>query len=178
MRANNAAFDFDRDGVLSMADLDYYVRRIVGTTFGDSNVDGRFDSGDLIRVLQAGKYEDQIVGNSTWAEGDWNCDGDFTTSDLVVAFMYGNYDRAAGAVPPEVSAIEVSAAIDGQREVDVTVERNSTSVVKIAPGRISNPRILTTAVRTDSIFDFESDAGGSIGSSDPFTSDDDFWNEV
>jgi VCBS repeat-containing protein len=64
---------------------------------GDSNGDGIFNSSDLVAVFQAGKYEDLIAGNATFAEGDWNGDGDFTTADLVYAFQQGTY--VAGAVP-------------------------------------------------------------------------------
>ena len=62
---------------------------------GDSNRDGVFDSSDLVLVFQAGEYEDQIQGNSTFAEGDWNGDGDFDSSDLVYAFQAGTYVAAA-----------------------------------------------------------------------------------
>jgi hypothetical protein len=65
---------------------------------GDSNLDGQFDSSDLVRVFISGEYEDSITRNSTWAEGDWNGDLEFTTSDLVLAFTYGNYVRDAKAV--------------------------------------------------------------------------------
>ncbi|MFC1759289.1 hypothetical protein ACFL2H_11065, partial [Planctomycetota bacterium] len=94
-------YDFTRDGQLTFDDLEYFVRRVVGTTFGDANVDGTFDSTDLTLVFQAGQYEDSTPGNSVWATGDWNCDGDFTTRDIVTAFMFGAYDGgAAAAVRP------------------------------------------------------------------------------
>lgn len=68
---------------------------------GDSNGDGRFDSSDLVAVFIAGEYEDNLPGNSTFAEGDWNGDGDFTTADLVYAFEVGGYQFAAQpGVPP------------------------------------------------------------------------------
>ena len=69
---------------------------------GDVNGDGVFDSSDLIAVLQAGEFEDNIDGNSTFMEGDWNGDGDFTTRDLVVAFMIGQYvnDAPIAAAKP------------------------------------------------------------------------------
>ena len=54
---------------------------------GDSNLDGRFDSNDLIAVFQAGEFEDDIANNSVWEDGDWNGDGDFDSSDLVLAFQ-------------------------------------------------------------------------------------------
>ena len=56
-----------------------------------------FDSGDLVLVLQAGKYEDDIPNNTTFEEGDWNGDGDFDTLDLVEVFRIGHY--VAGARP-------------------------------------------------------------------------------
>ncbi len=58
---------------------------------GDTNLDGVFDSSDLILALAAGKYEDGIDDNATWAEGDWNGDGDFDSGDLVAAFVAGNF---------------------------------------------------------------------------------------
>lgn len=54
---------------------------------GDSNRDGVFNSSDLVLVFQAGEYEDEIDGNSTFEEGDWNGDGDFDSADLVFAFQ-------------------------------------------------------------------------------------------
>ncbi len=71
---------------------------------GDANRDGRFDSGDLIQVLSAGEYEDNIAGNSTWEEGDWNDDGDFDSTDLVVALATGNYERQSHAMTAAIAA--------------------------------------------------------------------------
>jgi hypothetical protein len=62
---------------------------------GDSNLDGQFDSSDLVRVFRAGEYEDDVPRNSSWADGDWNGDLEFTTEDIVLAFMFGRYQRAA-----------------------------------------------------------------------------------
>lgn len=59
---------------------------------GDANVDGVFDSRDLVQVFVAGEYQDGIAENSHWTEGDWDSDGDFTSSDLVVAFEAGQYE--------------------------------------------------------------------------------------
>ncbi len=58
---------------------------------GDSNGDGHFNSADLVLIFQAGEYEDEEDGNSTWAEGDWNGDGDVTSADLVLALQGGRY---------------------------------------------------------------------------------------
>ncbi|MCA9215829.1 MAG: CotH kinase family protein [Planctomycetales bacterium] len=58
---------------------------------GDANLDGQFDSTDIMLVFQSGEYEDSIGKNSTWQTGDWSGDGEFTTVDLVLAFQAGNY---------------------------------------------------------------------------------------
>ncbi len=74
------------------------VDRIFGDVqdlIGDSNLDGIFNTADLVLVLQAGEYEDGIENNSTWAEGDWDGDRDFTTGDFVLALQQGNYSYAA-----------------------------------------------------------------------------------
>jgi hypothetical protein len=67
---------------------------------GDSNGDGRFNTGDLVLIFQAGKYEDALGNNTSFEEGDWNGDGDFTSSDLVYAFQTGGF--VAEARPREI----------------------------------------------------------------------------
>ena len=74
---------------------------------GDANRDGRFDTADLVQVLQAGEYEDGIEDNSTWEEGDWDGDGDFDTADLVLAFQTGLYEVKSG-----LNASKIAAAVD------------------------------------------------------------------
>lgn len=91
----NTNFDINRDGSVDQSDLTAWVHELKGTWIGDSNLDGEFNSGDLVHVFQAGHYEDDIGMNSGWAEGDWNGDGDFDTADLVFAFQDGGYERGA-----------------------------------------------------------------------------------
>jgi hypothetical protein len=85
---------------------------------GDANGDGVFNSADLVLVFQAGEYEDDISGNSTFAEGDWNGDGDFNSSDLVVAFQAGTYVAAANpnSVPAIVRSVFDSPNDSAQRQ--------------------------------------------------------------
>ncbi len=99
-------YDSNGDRVIDSKDIRAWVQDLKHTWFGDSNLDGEFNSTDLITVFQAGQYEDQVAGNSTWSTGDWDTDGEFTTSDLVVAFQDGGYEagpRAAVAAVPEPS---------------------------------------------------------------------------
>jgi hypothetical protein len=90
------------DPVLNHEDLVFWVKNLKHTWFGDADLDGQFNSSDLVHVFQAGEYEDRLDENSSWASGDWNADGEFTSSDLVVAFQDGGYEegpRPAAAVP-------------------------------------------------------------------------------
>jgi hypothetical protein len=101
---NTASFDLNNDGVVNNDDRIVMVESLLGTFFGDSNLDGEFNSGDFVTVFTAGEYEDGISSNSTWATGDWNGDGEFDSSDFVTAFTTGGYEqgpRAAVAAVPE-----------------------------------------------------------------------------
>ncbi|MCA9216720.1 MAG: hypothetical protein KDB27_26805 [Planctomycetales bacterium] len=104
----NGQFDLIPDGKLDEFDRNDWVHGCANTYFGDANVDGDFNSRDLVTVFQAAEYEDAIGMNSTWAEGDWNGDGDFTSRDLVLAFQDGGYElgshQTASTVVPEPSA--------------------------------------------------------------------------
>lgn len=129
--------DFDGDGVLGAADIDVlsqavrdgvtdsrfdlngdsnvddtdrvaWVAELKKIWFGDANMDGLFNSADIVSVFQQGHYEDNVDGNSGWAQGDWNGDGNFSSSDIVTAFQGGGYDagpRAAASAVPEPSSL-------------------------------------------------------------------------
>ena len=99
-------FDLNGDDSVDLADQVVLIRDILGTTFGDANLDGRFDSQDLVQVFQIAVYEDQVDENATWSSGDWNCDGDFNSRDLVLAFVYGGYRRQPAR------PVKVPAALD------------------------------------------------------------------
>ncbi len=93
LSAPEPRFDLNRDARVDVADVDYLLAEVLRTGRGDANLDGQFDSKDLLLVFQTGEYEDQIADNSLWAEGDWDCDGDFTADDLLLALQSGNYRR-------------------------------------------------------------------------------------
>ena len=80
------------------------MRDVANTFFGDANLDGEFNSSDLILVFQSNQYEDGIPRNSSWETGDWNGDGEFDTADLIKAFQENGYEtgrRATAATVPE-----------------------------------------------------------------------------
>jgi hypothetical protein len=95
----DATYDFDDDDDLDHDDLSNFVTQALNSTFGDANLNGIFNSSDLVQVFQFGEYEDGLPGNSTWAEGDWNADGDFDSGDLVKAFQTGDYSPTVVGMP-------------------------------------------------------------------------------
>ena len=82
-----------------------WIRELRQTSIGDANLDGVFDSEDLVLALQGGKYVVD-VGNAkmaTWTEGDWNGDMRFDSGDLV--FAYQDYVGGPTPVVPEPDSL-------------------------------------------------------------------------
>ena len=101
-------YDLDKNQLVNPEDRAAWVKdeEFMNTWFGDANLDGEFNSTDLVNVFQAAEYEDATPENSGWATGDWNGDQDFTSTDLVVAFQDGGYElgpRVGVNVVPEPS---------------------------------------------------------------------------
>ena len=105
--AGDSSFDLNGDGAVDGTDRNVWVKELKKTWFGDSNLDGEFNSGDFVQVFGAGKYEDGILGNATWAEGDWDGNGDFDSGDLVAAFTDGGFESGPlpAATVPEPSSV-------------------------------------------------------------------------
>ncbi|MCA9199953.1 MAG: lamin tail domain-containing protein, partial [Planctomycetales bacterium] len=95
IQAGDHSLDLNGDSDVSQADMDVLIKGVLRTSYGDVNLDGVFNSNDLVMIFQQGEFEDGIAGNSTWADGDWNCDGEFSTADLVNAFQDGGYVATA-----------------------------------------------------------------------------------
>lgn len=89
MRANDRRYDLNQDQTVNAADRDLLIDEVFRIPYGDTNLDGEFDSADLVRMFASGLYEGDKDEDATWAQGDWNCDGDVTTADLVLAMQGG-----------------------------------------------------------------------------------------
>ncbi len=118
------SFDLNGDNAVDVADRDILVEDLIGTSFGDSNFDGIFNSSDFVFVLGAGEYEDGIAGNSKWQTGDWNGDGEFDTTDFVLALVKGGYTAAAQPGDLELLA----AALQTQPSGSVTTNVDAVAV--------------------------------------------------
>jgi T5SS/PEP-CTERM-associated repeat protein len=132
-----AKFDHNDDGVIDVGtpgpddttwgDRLIWIKNLRQTSVGDSNLDNLFDSGDLVLVFGAGKYETGEM--ATWAQGDWNGDMVFGSGDLVFAFSDGGYVAAAGpAAVPEPSSL-VLVTLSGLSLVGVVRRRGRTSAL-------------------------------------------------
>lgn len=60
-----------------------------GVLLGDSDDNGRFDTADLVAIMQAGRYRTGEA--ASFAEGDWSGDGLFDEQDLLLAFQAGGF---------------------------------------------------------------------------------------
>jgi hypothetical protein len=103
-QGNNLVFDLHKNNNLDQGDRRVWVEDLKRTYFGDTNLDGQFNSADVVAVFAIGKYENGIPRDTSWSGGDWNGDADFDSSDLVLAFSSGGYEagtRAAVSSVPE-----------------------------------------------------------------------------
>ena len=113
--STNRVFDLNEDALVAADDRHALIKDLLGTWYGDSNLDREFNTTDLVTVFQAGEYEDAIRENSSWATGDWNGDSDFDTADLVLAFQDGGFEQGSlpllRAVPEPTSLLLLSAGV-------------------------------------------------------------------
>ena len=107
-------FDENGDGAINYDDRVIWVKQHRKTWVGDANMDNEFNSGDLVTVFAAGKYETGEMAG--WSEGDWDGDMAFGSGDLVVAFSDGGYElgpAAVAAVPEPSSLVAVLLSVFG-----------------------------------------------------------------
>ena len=100
----NPSFDLNQDEAVDLEDHRFWVESIKRTYIGDANLDGEFNSSDLIQVFQAAEYADLIPKNSNWTTGDWTGDFEFDSTDIIVAFQGGGYEigpQSIAATVPE-----------------------------------------------------------------------------
>lgn len=102
--AASSQYDLNGDGEVTLDDLVVLVRDLLRTSIGDANLDGQFDSADMVAVFQVGQYETGVPDSASWSGGDWDCDGQFTSGDMVFAFAQGGYAVSASPAAPEAGS--------------------------------------------------------------------------
>jgi hypothetical protein len=99
---NDLNYDLNTDSLVDREDRRVWVEDLYRSWFGDADLNGFFDSSDLVKVMVAGAYEVDV--DATWSTGDFDGNGRFDSSDLVVALAGGGYEaepRAARMAVPE-----------------------------------------------------------------------------
>jgi hypothetical protein len=102
------AYDLNADSLVDAVDINVWVKDLFNSWIGDADLNGQFDSGDLVNVLASGTYEADV--DSVWSSGDFNGDGRTNSGDLVAALADGGYEagpRAAAAAVPEPSSLSL-----------------------------------------------------------------------
>ena len=143
--------DLTNDGRVDELDMDFLIESstMFHTYYGDSNLDGQFNSSDFVVVFTAGQYEDGIAGNSIWESGDWNGDTEFDSSDFVQAFQTGGYEvgtRDVALAIPEPSGLASYPSVCSQSvPVDVSQSKHAHAVCR--PPRVSGLVCQASCVR-------------------------------
>ncbi len=107
---NESRYDLNGDGAVDSSDRTEWVTKLMNTWFGDSNLDGEFNSSDFVVVFAARTFENEQ--SATWGKGDWNGDGIFNSSDFVTAFIGAGYEQgprpaAVASVPEPTGAARI-----------------------------------------------------------------------
>lgn len=99
VESHTSIFDLTADGRVDQADISFWVKDIYKTWFGDANLDGRFNTADLVSVFITAKYERDV--DAGWADGDWTGDRRFTTADFVAVGSDGGFEQDVRRAVPE-----------------------------------------------------------------------------
>jgi hypothetical protein len=84
--STNLTYDLNNDGLATTADVDYLIHVLLHTNYGDANLDGAVDVGDL--GILAANYG--TSSGAVWSQGDFNGDGAVDVGDLgILAANYG-----------------------------------------------------------------------------------------
>ena len=74
-----SGFDLTADGLVDKQDMDMLIHDIIGTEYGDANLNGFVSTNDL-RYL----FNNLFSSSGGWAAGDFSCDGIVDGADFIV----------------------------------------------------------------------------------------------
>jgi hypothetical protein len=88
-------FDLNSDGQIDSSDMDTLVLDILGTEYGDSNLDGLVNIADYVNLKN---HWGEMTG---WSDGDFSGDGQVGIADYVLLKNSFGADNTATAYAPE-----------------------------------------------------------------------------
>lgn len=128
---HGSAYDLTGDGLVNQDDADELIHNILNTEYGDANLDGTIDAGDL--SLLAGNW---MMCPNTWAMGDFTGSGCVGAADL--SLLAANWQSSSGAAAAGSDATP-EAQPDG-----LALTREDPVVVAAAPAATVDPTDVAT----------------------------------
>ena len=109
--STNRVFDLNEDALVTGEDRRKLIQDLLGTSFGDSNLDGTVDAGDLNNLA----LHWQSPTTTSWVLGDFTGDGNTNAADLnLLALNWRSGQQAvisAASVPEPASALLLAAGL-------------------------------------------------------------------
>ncbi len=152
-------YDLDNNEAVDSRDMDMLVRDVIGTEYGDANLDGLIDGDDVATLLTS-----MFANKSGWGNGDFSCDGVIDGEDFITwnSFKFTqtglNQSRAAAQFDKFAKELRTSDTqstnLDGSPIADSTAEnlnRHDLTPEDSTDGRlVVNPVLRTVDTETNS----------------------------
>jgi hypothetical protein len=100
LRSNfgNPAYDLNGDSLANQDDVNHFIANIIGSRYGDSDLDGDLDGSDFDAWRMRPGYSG--AGTGKWASGDFDGDGDVDSTDFDIWRTRPTSWPVGGAPPP------------------------------------------------------------------------------
>ena len=129
--STEAIYDLNFDGDVTQKDIGVLVRNVLGTTYGDTDLDGDVDIFDITTLI--GNFA-PISSDSSWGQGDFDGDGDTDITDVIQLVV--NFSPFGNGTPYTPTGDDAS-----------TLSGQSVNRTEATPVSVSNPAgVLRTAV--------------------------------
>ena len=112
---HNDAFDLTGDGQVNSTDADYLIRTLLGSNYGDTDVDSDVDTSDLTKAIM--NFTGAAGSGKSWSDGDTDGDGDVDTSDLTKAIMNftGALSSSVVLIGQQVQTLDAEGTLSGNQ---------------------------------------------------------------
>ena len=138
IQSNDPLADLNGDSSVNQADVDYLVRVILNTQYGDANLDGFVDAADLAVTRQR---IGSVYGGPNWAGADFDGDGFVDAADLSTVRRYTGFARSTAAplttssqlppVAPTPPPADETPEVSTQRVIDETLDHDFEDLVSL-----------------------------------------------
>lgn len=99
----------NKDGIADMDDVSFWLRSVMGSEFGDANLDGRVSPMDI--DILAARFDQA----GTWRDGDFNGDGMVDLDDLTILGTYYKPHVADGIIGFDTAVVAAGLVVPEPR---------------------------------------------------------------